>query len=217
MSRGSQTLTEQSYRRIRNRILAGQYPSGTALREEALSRDLATSRTPVRAALKRLESEGLLEQVEGRVLRVPRMTMEDMDETFVARRLVEGKIAELAADRATAEEFRRLRQYIDDEQEAARTGETGFVLNMDRLFHGTLAKVAGNPLLGEFQGRISTKVTLFLVLSGTLEEAMISRALDEHQQLLAALEARAPSSARQVMVRHLDNVLVRLREAVSGA
>ncbi len=93
---------------IRDRILAGVYPAGHHLRENALATDLKVSRTPVREALQRLAADGLVDLSRNRGARVTGFTGEELDEIYGLRVLLEGYGAKLAATRMTDESLERL-------------------------------------------------------------------------------------------------------------
>ena len=82
-------LSEQAYRLLTERILNGKYPAGTRLTEEALAAEFGISRTPLREALRRLTTEGLLEALPKRGLRVTSPTEAEIAELFECRSMIE--------------------------------------------------------------------------------------------------------------------------------
>ena len=93
--------TESVYRQLREQIVSGVYRAGDRLPEVSLSTALAVSRTPVREALRRLESDGLV-QASGRGVVVTAMSTPDLRHAHAVRGALDALTAELAADRRRA-------------------------------------------------------------------------------------------------------------------
>lgn len=207
------TYTEKVYAKLRNEILNGEIPPGTQLREENLAARLGVSRTPVRTALKMLLSEKVLTKGKDRTLRVTSVSSRDIEDVFLARRVVEAEITELACSRGTEEQIDRLRHYVMDEKSAYDSQNTVLIIHAERQFHGFIGKMSGNELLMSFQETVNNRVLLVLALSSTLEEE-VGNALEEHQAIVDAIEEGDPSKARMAMLDHLRNVETRIRERI---
>lgn len=207
------TYTEKVYAKLRNQILNGEIPPGTQLREEDLAARLGMSRTPVRTALKMLLSEKVLTKGQDRTLRVTSVSSRDIEDVFLARKIVEAEIADLACRRATKAQIDRLRHYVMDEQSAYDSQNTVLIIHAERQFHGHIGEMSGNELLMSFQETVNNRVLLVLALSSTLEEE-VGNALEEHQDIVKAIEEGDPSGARAAMLAHLRNVEIRIRQRI---
>src|SRR5512133_1610276 len=95
------TASEKAYALLKQRLVAGSYAPGAQLKEEHIARELGLSRTPVRAALKRLIVDRLATLDAGRGVRVAEWTDADILETYHLRSLLEAHAAELAAQRTS--------------------------------------------------------------------------------------------------------------------
>jgi len=115
MDRKLKNLTEEIYAKLKNQILNGEIKPGTLLREESLATQLGVSRTPVRTALKMLFSEKLLTEGKNRMLRVASVFDQSIEEVFLARRIIDLEIVELACRRRKPEHIDELMHYIEDE------------------------------------------------------------------------------------------------------
>ena len=91
--------TEKAYEILKQRVIGGTYAPGAQLKEEPIARELGISRTPVRAALKRLAEDGLAIADPNRGVRVAEWTEHDIEETFDLRAMLESHAADLAARR----------------------------------------------------------------------------------------------------------------------
>ena len=102
------------YELVRSRIMAGHYAPGAHLTEGQLCEELDVSRTPVRAALRRLTEEGLIQTEPHRGAFVAQWTRSDVDEVFELRCILESRGAGLAAARRSADECAELRKSVDE-------------------------------------------------------------------------------------------------------
>lgn len=209
--KAAESLADNAYYALRNRLMQGLVFPGEAMLEEQISAMLGMSRTPVRTALTRLEAEGLLVSGPDRTLRVPRLDARTLGETFDARATVETAVAALAAAHASAEQIQRLEYLIWNEEMANKNRDDALSGGLDRMFHIYLAEVADNFYFTDFVIRINARVSLFLALSNTLGEAIVP-ALAEHRLIVEAIKGKKVDEARTAMSRHLTNVLQRIRE-----
>ena len=115
---------EKAYSVIRDGIMGGTYSGGSHLKAEDLAVAIGVSRTPVREALRRLHSEGLVDFVANRGAYVLNWDKSDVDEVFGLRMVLESFAAELAADRRLPEQLAELRDLADRMSAAARGGHT---------------------------------------------------------------------------------------------
>mgnify|MGYP002476279185 CR=1 FL=1 len=150
-------MTERAYRAIRRRILDGVYNSNQFLREESLARALEISRTPVREALRRLVSEGWIEQIPHRGARVVEWTRDDAEEVFELRSILEAHAARRAASRMTVTDIDRLAGLVDA-MEALATSESKDaredIAPLNDEFHRIILTAAGSPRLQRLVGAI---------------------------------------------------------------
>jgi GntR family transcriptional repressor for pyruvate dehydrogenase complex len=203
-------------RQIKGMIADGTLKSGDRLPPE---RDLAerfrVSRTSVREALRALESLGLIEIRAGEGTHVREVSVESLieplalvilthreaiAELYEARRLLEPPIAALAARRASPEEIAELARILEEQAREVAAGRTG--LAQDAAFHEAIAHSTHNRAIT----RIVT--TLMDLLAQTREDSLQApgrpqRSHQDHQQILAAIEARDPAAAQRAMLSHV--------------
>ena len=111
---GRESLVDKAYREIRQRILDNVYPAGHRALEQEYADELGLSRTPVREALQRLETQSMLTR-DGRSLIVASLDHNQLSELYVVRTELEGLAARLAARHASDEEIRVLRGMVTDD------------------------------------------------------------------------------------------------------
>ena len=195
-------LYEQVAERLRNRIFAHELPQGGWIDEQALALEYGISRTPLREALKVLAAEGLVVLKPRRGCYVTELSEQDIDEVFPVMAMLEGRVAELAARRATGADFSRLAAIHLELEEHAATNNADRFFEANQRFHTALQEIAGNRYLAQLidDARKLIKLTRrdSLRLEGRLKQS-----LQEHREILEALRAKDAALARQAMHDHL--------------
>ena len=213
---------DKAYELLKQRVVAGTYAPAAQLKEEHLARELEISRTPVRAALKRLVDDGLATADPGRGVRVAEWTDLDIEETFELRGLLEAHAADRAARRggvALADQLDELNQQMD------RAIQQGGPLLPERLqvinshFHRAILDASGSPRLrAMLVGLIDMPIVIRSHFISTLQDKVQS--LQHHRDLAAAVRAGDAELARQVMQLHLrvaSHRFKRQRSALSAS
>ncbi len=141
-------FVEQAYRVIRQRILDNVYPAGYRALEREFAEDLKLSRTPVREALLRLETEGLLELIPRHGARILPVSAGDMREIYEVLTALESMAAEIVTRRRpTAAELRPLSEASRDMSAALKNDDLDAWARADEHFHRQLLELAGNAVL----------------------------------------------------------------------
>ena len=200
----SGTQDDIVYAHIFEAILEQRLAPGTKLSEEALGEIFGVSRTIIRRALSRLAHEGvvLLRPNRGAVVASP--SVEEARQVFMARRLVERAITELAVQHATAEQLAELRQMVSDERDSFSRGDRGAGIRLSGEFHLKLAEAAKNAPLISFQRSLVSQTSLIIAQYETGNRSHCS--YDEHTQLIDAIEARDAVLAVDLMMHHMDHI-----------
>lgn len=186
---------------IRCQILSCGLPPGERITESLLSRKYSVGQPTVREALFLLEREGLVTRVPNIGTFVRELDIPDVANLYQIRGALEGLAAELAAQRATAEEISQLRELGHEMERRAKTsGKTGF-FQADLEFHRFLWKISGNPELPGILDPVVTPLLTFsfLRIERTLEELLQSSA--NHQEIVEALTS-GPAAAREALERN---------------
>lgn len=192
-----------AYAELRRMILSGDAAAGARLGEAELAETLGLSRTPVREALQRLNSDGLVEVLPHRGARVVRWSTEDLEEIFELRGLMEPYAAARAARRGVpAEALRELAACCDAMEAAAAEGDFQALAQLNDRFHGEVIALSGNRRLPAL---LKSVVHAPLVL-GTFrryDDAALRRSMGHHRELVSALRAGDPAWAEAVMRAHI--------------
>jgi len=200
MSRAS----DRAYTAIRNMILAGELPAGTQLGEEALAEKCGVSRTPVRDALRRLESELLVARSDTQRTFVAEWTLDDVRDAFELRAMLEAHAARLAAERMTPVELDRLRAANTRIAKAIaqpRPDVTAF-LEGNRDFHAILLEVAGSRRLIAQLGALVEQPVVWRTAHHYGPD-QLRRSWSEHEELIAAFARGDGAWAQAIMSSHI--------------
>lgn len=178
-------------------IRSGQLAPGMRLRETKLAEWLSMSRTPVRQAIHRLETEGLLTTTPRRGLLVTQVDAEFVAELYLMRGLLEGTAARLAAESASPSDLRLLSDMAQAELDGAEpTAES------NRKLHSLVYRSAKNRFLLKSLNALNDSLAL-LGRSTLADRARAQQAAREHAAVIEAIVARDPDSAEALMRRHI--------------
>lgn len=196
-SRSGQT---DAYSMILDAIDTGVYRPGDRLVESELAERLGVSRTPIREALQRLETQSLLVR-DGRSLIVAALDHNQMAELYVVRGELEGLAARLAARNATEEEVRLLREMV--EADNALLEHPAALARANRRFHKQIHLASHNRFLVQQLDLVHRSMALM----ATTSLAVIGRgeiAQQEHDCIVSAIEARDGDAADAALRAHIS-------------
>lgn len=212
--------------RLREMILAGELPAGARIAELAIVEKLGVSRTPIRAALMRLEQEGLLETIASGGYAVRTFSERDVSDAIEMRGTVEGLAARLAAERGVApeilQEARGCLAQIDAVLSRPALDDEAFLryVTFNQKFHNLFGDMAGSAVITRELERVVrlpfASPSGFVVVQANSPQArdMLIVAQDQHRQVLDAIERREGARAEAIMREHSRLAQRNLREAV---
>lgn len=189
-----------AYRRLFESIEDGTIKPGGRLREVELSEWLGSSRTPIREALGRLESEGLIARDPHRGMIVAELDHGMVAELYVMREVLEGTAAGLAARHASEAEIEALREMAQHEQFGG--GDTPRLARANRIFHEALMRCAHN----RFLVRSVNALRQSMVLLGPTTLGIAGRpaaAHEEHAAIIEAIARRDSEAAAEAARAHI--------------
>jgi len=222
----SQTVKAQL--RLREMILAGELPGGARIAELAIVEKLGVSRTPIRAALMRLEQEGLLEGLVNGGYAVRTFSERDVSEAIELRGTLEGLSARLAAERGVAAtvvaEARACLGQIDGVLSQPALDDESFLhyVTLNQRFHNLLSEMAGSTVIARELERVVNlpfaSPSGFVVAQANSPQArdMLIVAQDQHRQVLDAIERREGARAEAIMREHSRIAQRNLLEAMQS-
>ncbi|MGH3031308.1 MAG: GntR family transcriptional regulator [Gaiellaceae bacterium] len=196
------SVVDDVHQALLERIVAGELAPGARLRQEALADELGVSRTPLREALVRLASEGLVEFTPNRGATVARRDFSDMEQAWRARLVIEPGAAGLAAERRDAESIERMRESVRRQRLVAGDVSTSFALNRD--FHLALVQASGNAHLARFADLLwLTRIGVPIFARQARDPAQILEWADEHAAIMEAVAAGQAEHAERLTRDHI--------------
>ncbi|MEM9707876.1 MAG: GntR family transcriptional regulator [Pseudomonadota bacterium] len=189
-----------AYELILHAIDVGIYKPGDRLVESELADRFGVSRTPIREALQRLETQSLLAR-DGRSLVVASLDHNQMAELYVVRSELEGLAARLAARHTTEEEIRVLRRQI--EEDYGRLGDPAALARANRRFHRQIHLASHNRYLVQQLDLVYRSMALMTTTSLAVE-GRGERALIEHKAIVDAIEAGDSDAAYAALKHHIS-------------
>lgn len=211
------SASERAYDLLRRQILSCDLEPGAELREASVADQTGFGRTPVREALRRLVSEGLVEVRPRKGYRVTPITLDDVQHVFELRLLLEPAAVEFAIARSTDEELAALHPLMSDHG-PHRTAEDGTYeeyLIGHLAFHVAIADLSGNPRLARaIRDLLAERRRLaFLVATNRPPDAEPDVA---HHDLYDAIVERDAEQAKRIVVAQIEQHRRRVVDAMAA-
>jgi len=199
------SFSERAYIDIKQRILDNQLPAGHQMMESEVAELLQISRTPVREAIMRLESEGLVEVRPRHGMKVKPISVSDMQEIYALLTGLESTAAWQAASRDHLDgEIQSLQQSVKKMDKALKAKNLVAWTEADEDFHRLLVSMSGNQRLIKLVDQFMDQVHRVRMLTIRLRP-MPTQSNKDHAQVVAAIEAKDPDTARRVHRIHREN------------
>lgn len=211
-SRGS--LTEKTYNTLKRAILDLDLKPGQLLTEEELSEQLGVSRTPLRAALNKLEYENLIKITPGRGTYVAELSLEYMEDIFDVREAVDMLSVKLAAERKTDEDIKEM-DYLVEQQELLLKDKEFDVkqfIKLDIDFHCIISKAANNKVLERLTLQLVENYNRYILAAPFLDRA--STIVSEHKQIIKAIKESNGEEAAKIVQNHVNDIRESLKERI---
>ncbi|MFD1912789.1 GntR family transcriptional regulator [Halodurantibacterium flavum] len=204
---------KDAYSLILEAIDLGLYKPGDRLVESELADRFGVSRTPVREALQRLETQSMLTR-DGRSLMVASLDHNQLAELYVVRSELEGLAARLAARHATEEEVRVLRAMVEEDR--ALLDAPTALARANRRFHKQIHLASHNRYLVQQLDLVHRSMAL-LASTSLAAEGRGERALAEHDAIVRAIEARDGDAAYAALRTHISQAFETRLKLDAGA
>jgi DNA-binding GntR family transcriptional regulator len=194
------------YAGLRRAIIEQALMPGDKLTEDAIGDSFGVSRTIVRAALARLNAEGLVDLPPNKGAAVAQPSLSEAHDIFEARMCVERQVLTRLAKKVTDKDIQLLEQHVALEAKAnSHTGPASIRLAGE--FHILLAELSGNGVLTRYVNELVSRCSLILALYSRPHSSECS--VNEHQQIISALRAGDVDLATKTMDHHLEAVTER--------
>lgn len=184
-------------------ILSGRLNPAERLTEEHLAEMMGVSRTPVREALHKLESEGLIKPLKTRGFIVSADSKDEVEELFEIRSILEGYALRIISEKTTEEDLEQLNGLIEKAGEALRKNRINEVFKWNTRFHDTLHELVSGKLQ-LYQMIVNMRKNVLRYRKDTLQSPDgAKRTLDGHRKILLTLRLKDPELCERTMRDHI--------------
>jgi len=198
------SLHEELTDRLRTMIVEGVLAAGEKVPERELCEKLGVSRTPMREALKVLAADGLLSLEPGRGARVTATTLEDLEEVFPLMAAFEALAGELACDRINDKQLAQLKEAHKQMLKHFHSQNMAAYFKHNERIHEIILEAAGNQTLKSMYLSLALRVRRARYMAN-MTPTRWQQAVDEHEEILVALDNRDGQALGSILKRHLEN------------
>lgn len=199
-------LSATIYADLRQQLVSLQRLPDEPVSESEIAEAYGVSRTPVREAILKLADEGLLEIFPQSGIFVSRIPISELPEAILIRRALEETTARIAASQATTSQLLALQSVLQSQREAEAADDHDAFHRADEAFHAAIAEVAGYPGIWTLIQQVKIHVDRYRRLT-LPQPGRITRAIAEHETILAAISAHDPARAVAAIGDHLERLL----------
>ncbi len=207
------TLHNVVISRIRDMIIEGQLPVGMRIHEGQLGLQLGVSRTPLREALKVLATEGLVELMPSRGAFVRKLTAKDARDMLEVLSSLEKLAGPMTCKNASDEEIRAVRRLHDEMLTFYAARDRLQYFKRNQQIHSALISLSGNESLALVHDILQSRMKRIRFIGDQKSESWAA-AVDEHEEMIAALEARDGARLSSAMADHLAQSWERIHSEI---
>ncbi len=203
-------LSSKVYTAIKEMISNHRFQPGARLNVEKISKELEVSRTPVWEAVRRLQQEGLLENIPYRGVFMVEMTLERALELYQVREALEGLAARLAALNATEKIIEKMGETLESQMRVIEKGDLLGYSRTDFDFHSLIHKMCHNSALQEMLESLKAKMQPI-----TMEvRPILPKLYEDHVEIIEAIRSRDPEKSERILRRHNRAVQIQIQKEI---
>jgi len=203
------SAAERAYQHVRDGILTRRFADNDLLAEGRIAQETGVSRTPVREALLRLESEGMIRLLPKRGALVLPVTVAEWRDVLATRELIETHcVSRVIADGRALMLTERLTELMRDLAVAAHTQDVVAYVRADRDFHAAIVAAAGNAILSKLYSSLRDRqlrmgAANLLAEGGLVDTARTAQTIADHQGIADAIARQDGGAAVELVIAHL--------------
>jgi DNA-binding GntR family transcriptional regulator len=195
-------LHEQVAQNINEMIRKGELRRGQKINETRLCELMGVSRTPIREALRTLNTQGIIDLVPHKGAFVSQFSIQEINDMFEVMSMLEGMCARLAVKKMAAADLKKIERLHEKLEHHYRKKDHKSYLEINEILHVLLQKLTGNKTLNEVANGLRQKILLFRHKQ-LYEPERFDRSIQEHRDLLDAFRKKDSRLAEKVMKKHL--------------
>ena len=197
-------ISSNLYSQLQRDILTGKLKNGQKLTEQVICEEYNVSRTPVREALRQLESEGLVENILNRGSFVVGLSRQDFEDMFELRKIYEIQAVKWAIERITEEEMDALDETFEFMEFYTLRNDIDKMLTINEGFHQIIYEASHNRMLQQLLSSYQTYLK-YLRKDEEYPDDYLATVLEEHRQIFKAFIEKDVEAGAEAMERHIGN------------
>lgn len=199
------TLKERAYQELRRLIINGELKQGEFLTERSLAEKLEMSRTPIRSAVERLESEGLVSYTPNKGIFISEMSLNKVVDFFDFRMAIESYVVRKLAIQSLSEEDRSwFEENLGQQQDCLKRNDYSLFTELDSEFHRKLARVYGNSEVIQVMERLQDKLFQIALKVLRKDNSRIHASYNDHVHIYGCILKGDPDEASKEIIQHLE-------------
>jgi DNA-binding GntR family transcriptional regulator len=200
-----ESLKDIIYQKTRERIVNGRLLPGERLTEVRLAEEFKTSRSPIREALRTLESEGLITFEKNKGISIAKLSRKQINEIFALRVLLEGSAARLTAEVMNKNDLALLKSHQKLQKMAAKNLDMSSWFKTNKMFHDFLFLNCGNMLLIQFIMNLKRRIARYNFITINLPWKF-KIFLEQHEKIIEGCKLNDGEMAEKYMKIHIDTI-----------
>jgi DNA-binding GntR family transcriptional regulator len=209
---GGRVLADWVTESLREAILKGYFEPGEKLDQDQIAAELKVSRTPVREALKVLESEGFIELRPHRGAFITFITRQDIHDVYEIRSLLEAEAVRQVTSIISDTVLDDLERSLEEEEAQLKSQDHSQHFVNDTYFHATILDLVENELLKDVLSSLGNRIIRVRRFALLQPGSHLTESLQEHHAILRAMRQRDAKEASRAMKEHLEKSAARIQQ-----
>lgn len=197
-------LKDKAYEELKTLLMNGTYPPDTFLSERKLGQQLGMSKTPIRAALERLETEGFVATAPQQGIIVRELSLREIREHYDIRTALETYIVQQITGKLTKTQIALLEENLETQRACMEKGDTNGHVEADAAFHLLLVDILGNEEIKKVMQHQREKMFRVAVQISIQNPPRMEGSLEEHTEILAAIKNSDGDLAAELIHAHFE-------------
>lgn len=204
-------LNQKAYRVLKRAIIRGDLPADSKLILTEIAESLGISNTPIREAINKLSSEGFVNIIPNKGIKIVKINIDDMREILEIRAFLDGLIAKLAAKKITDKEIVNMMKIINKMEYSVKEDDRLTYNDLDIKFHDFLLNITENNKLKEIYNNLIVRAYRFRIRTLKIPDRM-GKSLKEHKEIALKIKERNFDEANRVSQEHIESILRSIEE-----
>jgi len=204
-------LSQKTYHILKHAIVRGDLAPNSKLVLTEIAKSLGISNTPIREAINKLASEGLVKIIPNKGIIVKEIKIDDFQEILQIRAFLDGLIAKLASEKITDEEIDEMMGVIYEMEYTVKKDDRLTYNDLDIKFHDLLLNISGNNKLKEIYNNLINQSNRFRLRTLKIPDRM-GKSLKEHREIALKTKERNPDEANRVSQKHIESISKSIEE-----